>query len=126
MNPDSRLPELFLQYEAAHFGQAHIEDQAAGTFWLEGIQKCLPGGIALRTQTYGFDQLLDRVAHRGIVINDEYRSLFQLCHGATSRSVNWKIAPPDGYGVYQIRPPWASMIVRQMASPIPIPSPLPE
>jgi hypothetical protein len=35
--------------------------------------------------------------------------------------VNWKLAPSEPVAAAQARPPWASMIERQIDSPMPIP-----
>jgi hypothetical protein len=40
---------------------------------------------------------------------------------ATPRSVKRKIVPPPGLGATVICPPWASMIVREIDSPTPMP-----
>jgi len=43
-------------------------------------------------------------------------------HGGCVDTVNWNVMPGPSSRIAQIRPPWASMIEREIESPIPMPS----
>src|SRR5882724_1052934 len=73
-----------------------------------------------------FDQLPDNRAHRWVVIAHEY-NLLGFLHDSLpllGGRVNCIVDPLPSFGLAQSAPPWASMIVRLIESPRPMPSDL--
>src|SRR5882672_810185 len=133
-NADSSLRQLNLQIHAAQPRHTHIQHQTSWPFKSCVLEKFFGGSKGLDLQSGCSNETLSGTTNRQIVINDKYDGL-DLCHnaalpasgpplpkgsGAAGR-LNRKVAPGPWFGSAHNRPPWASMIERLIASPIPIP-----
>ena len=79
--------------------------------------------ICPHLEAAGLEREADRAAHRFIVVDNMNETRFLTAHFFASPlgTVKWKAVPPVVRGSNQMRPPCASMIVRQIERPIPMP-----
>src|SRR6185369_6018632 len=118
----SRFRERALKIQTAHAGKSDIENQAAGAVGAPAREKLLRRRKRLRPQRHRRQKILDRSAHTRVVVNDEHNGCVfsdHLCASCSVGKVKWKVAPRPGFA--QSWPPCDSMIVRLIASPIPVP-----
>src|SRR5206468_1120675 len=108
--------------ESAPARQPHVEDQAGRAVRVPATEELVSRGEGLDSQSDGAHEIFQGAAHRGIVVDDEDDGA-RLGHGAGTAigSTNWNVAPRPSLAVAQSRPPWASTIERQIASPMPRP-----
>ena len=96
--------ESFLEVETALLGKSDVEDEAARRVRPSTLQKFPRRGEEPHLQADRLQQILDRIANQGVVVDDEDdRLLGWSRHGQrryatpvssdTRGSENWKIAP---------------------------------
>src|SRR5690606_16137581 len=110
--------QLGMQRGAAHPTHAHVQHQTSRLLRPIGREEGFCAVMALDFEAFGFAQQAEAVAHRGIVVNNEYHG---PAHAANGR-VKLKHAPASCTDSAQRRPPCDSMMVRLMARPMPSPS----
>src|SRR5215813_8792807 len=69
---DARLRQLLLEREAARARQSHVEHEAARGVGALRLQELLRRSEYARLETDGGDKILDGVAHRRVVVDDEH------------------------------------------------------
>src|SRR4029078_4561697 len=121
-NVNVYLSELALQIETTQSRHSHVEYQTSRNIRSRALQQLLRRSKCLNPKSHRSHETLQRLAYPFIIIDDEHHL---IVHGALSGctgQVNRKTAPFGGFEVAQRRPPCASMMVRLIASPMPIPS----
>jgi hypothetical protein len=105
-------------------GHPDVQQEAPRPIEPSRLQE-IPGRCeCLNAEAGGSKQALQAAADGQVVVHDEHGSS-ALDHADDSQAsgrVNWKLAPRTELFVAQTSPPWASMIDRAMASPMPIPA----
>src|SRR5437016_2174100 len=122
-NVDSRLSQLALKLDSTQPRHAHIEHEAGRPFGSRVLQEFPGGSKGLDFQSGCSKKTLGGTTNRQIVINNKYDGL-GLGHGAVlpaSGRLNKKVAPGPWFGSAHNRPPCDSMIMREMAKPMPMP-----
>src|SRR5262249_13256492 len=116
---DIRLLELGLEIQSAYAGQPDIEHQAARPLGSLVLKEFGGGSEKLDLQVDRAEQAVQRLAYRGIVVDDEdpAHAVFSAWDGRAMR----KVAPGPSLDVAHIRPPCASTIERQIERPMPMP-----
>src|ERR1043165_9065714 len=117
------LGKRALEIETAESRHAHVEDQTRCEVRPFVLQKLLRRRKRRHPESHRSDETLQRLAYRLIVVDHEHNRI--IAHDVRSAlvgKVNWKTAPRGEFAVAQRRPPCASIIVRLIASPIPMPS----
>ncbi|MNJ68901.1 hypothetical protein D3C77_651940 [compost metagenome] len=66
--------QLFLEFQAAHAGHAHVGDQHADLAGVVVFQEGFTAGIGANAIAIGFQQPAQRIADRFVVVNYEYRA----------------------------------------------------
>jgi hypothetical protein len=69
---DSSPCQLCLQLEPAHSRHAHIQNQAARTMWIEGLEKRTGGFVGFGAQAGRLKEQKYCSANRLVVIDHEY------------------------------------------------------
>src|SRR5579863_1473263 len=122
-NADFR--QLSLKIESTHLGQSYIQNQT--TRVVGGAlpsQKLVTSSERLGAETNGLNEILHRLTHADIVIDDKHGRNDRGFHAGASvppGRVKWKVAPGPLLAVAHTRPPYDSTIERVIVSPIPVP-----
>jgi hypothetical protein len=121
---DIRFGQLALEVQPTQPRQAHVEHQAAGHIRASALQELPRRREGLDRQPHRPEETLQRVAHRCIIINNEYHgaSFGHDTFSPSAASVHCKMAACGECRVAHSRPPCALMMERLIASPIPMPS----
>ena len=121
-DPGVHRVESILQRRPAHVRHADVEDQAAGRLRVEGVEELLRRRERRVAQADRIDELGDRIAHSGVIVDDEHGGLGhrsgsffrdrqrELEHRSAARAGN----VPQAAAV-------ASTMVRQIDRPMPSP-----
>ena len=88
-----------LNFKPVHAWHGHVQQQAARAVGLKGRQESGAVGMGFHLQVGRLQQLGQRIAHRGVVVDDKYGGV----HGANGRT-KWKM-PPGLWGSTHSRPP---------------------
>src|SRR6266446_2358911 len=64
--------QFVLKVQAANAGESHIKNKATGTVTARTRQELLCSSERLRMQADGIQQLLERLTHISIIIDNEY------------------------------------------------------
>src|SRR5262245_4948910 len=122
-NIRARVGHPFLKIQPAKSGHPYVEHEAGWPVVMWAAEEFLSGGEHLYPQSDRASQVAQRFPHRRIIIYDKDDPA-RIRHTVLSPSigkVKWNLAPRDSLAVAHSRPPWASMIEREIASPIPNP-----
>jgi hypothetical protein len=117
----STFPQAGQELQARHTGHAHVDDQAAVTRRVEGIEELLRRSKRLRRDFFGTQQ-----KHQGIpdclVIIDNGNHATGIVHLYSARGrVSRNTTPLESPGSKDRRPPCASTMDRVIVNPKPIP-----
>src|SRR4030095_12209383 len=112
-----------LHFEAVHSGHPYVKQDAAIFRVLRGLQEGVARFISAYLESHGLEHEADAAADCDIIVDQVDDLLTRSAHfwPRALGNVNRKMVPRSGPFSNQMRPPWASMIVRQIESPIPIP-----
>src|SRR5579871_5202366 len=108
---------MLLKLHSARARQPGIEKQAACPVITPALPECLSGRKLFSRNAYRVEQIRQPFANRSIIIDDEDG----LSHYAVTFNVKQKRAPMGSRLSTQMRPSCASMMLRQIASPMPVP-----
>ena len=78
--------ESFLEVETALLGKSDVEDEAARRIGTPTLQKFPRRGEEAHFQADRLQQILDRVANQGVVVNDEDDRLSRTAQAWTASS----------------------------------------
>src|ERR1041385_782646 len=116
--------EVPLEIETAEPRHSYVEYQTRRHITTRALQKLLRGRERRHVESHRSDETVQRLAYRFIIVDDVH-DVRVVGHDALSAAVdkvNWKTAPLGEFAVAQRRPPCDSIIVRLIASPMPMPS----
>src|SRR5438270_9597935 len=117
---DACSRKFVLELQTVHAGKPNIEDKTARSIGPASVKELRRCAKRFGTQTYGFQQSLDRRPHASIVVDDEHHRRVGGHHASASvltGNVKEKHAPRGELLVAHKRPPCDSMIERLMESP---------
>ena len=120
---DALFHQLLLERQSAHARQPHVEHEAAGYVRPRRLHEFLRRGGEDHVEPHRPQQILERVAHRRVVVDDEDGWAILAHEWASSGTgiENRKTAPLGSFELADSRPPCASMIERLIDKPMPMP-----
>src|SRR2546426_271675 len=119
----SGLDQFALEIHPTQPWHAHIKHEASWSLRSRVLQKFSGGSKSLDLESGRANKTLGGTTNRQIVINDKHDGLglshdeAWLAPGRLTR----KLAPAPWFDSAHKRPPWASMIEREIDKPIPMP-----